>query len=608
MRKHLLPGRGRRRSSLLSAVGLGDPAPSSGGEDEDEDEDEEGQGRGLAVTEAEAGLLDAAAGDHEKRRALLAGKDSSMGSGLAWHLAKVDDRQRSSAALEETKAEPNRERAAYHHPAAAKATTSAAEAQDPEDSCSQQLRHDSAETHVEDGKHSPPGARNLARDVEEHSKESETPVEATAPATDITANVSAAIPTPDTGGAPVMPVRHPSDPGSLASEDVVLQSTSGQFIKVDLALSAPKPEVLQLPEAMWDEMVEVASSCYEKCLAAAKSDSIELFAELAAMTGCMPLAARSDPDVAFMQLLKDIKRESVSVNEELFVGASAFDSLYSALELLLIEHDAELHGIGLEHKVQRLLRSCSRTVSGYDAFEIVSALFGHTDAMVTPAMMDNSPIRVQSDVRDGLITVSSTNVFKLSQQLHDGGLATALVLKTEISEQIEVSTWQTVRWMRMNPLDRAEECLNPIALFRERTLDALLKTQIRSPSPNSAGAASSTSSSSSHEGSTAWEHNKRVLEVLSEARSALDLAISQSTKAIRELTHAEYLRGRQDGLECRTQRMSSEESSVFSAANDPSGRARSPSPIAVVGNLAQEAAGPIAKLLGASESGGSKSH
>lgn len=386
--------------------------------------------------------------------------------------------------------------------------------------------------------------------------------------------------------------------GSINENDLVLHSVSGQFVKIDVCDENPKPDVVQLPEAMWDELVDISKECFLNSLKSSKPNSTEAFAELAAMTGCMPLAGRNDPDVAFMQLLKDIKRESVCVNDHTYMGASSFDALYSALERLLTEHDPALKGISLEHKVQRLLRSCSRTVSGYDSFEIVSALFSGTDAMVTPAMMDNSPIRVQSDTRDGLVTVSSTNVFKISHQLQDGGLATVVVLKTEISEQIELDAWHTVRWMSLKPLDRAEECVNSIMLFRERTLDALLKTQMRA-APGSSNAHPEEASPSS------LEHNKRVLEVLTEARSALDLALAQSIKAIRELTHAEYLRGRQDEMENPTQhRATSDSTSTVSSGDDSDGggRARSQSPIGVVGQLASEAAKPIAKLLGSSSS------
>jgi len=286
------------------------------------------------------------------------------------------------------------------------------------------------------------------------------------------------------------------------------------------------PEVVNMPEEMWCEVVETAQRCWRDCCDLPKPPTAP-FAELGLLAGCIQLQPRSDPDVASSQLMKDIRRETVQVNGTTFVGATNFEALYSALEEILVSHDPELSGTPLEHKVQRILRGCSRTVSGYDTFDVVSALMArmcNPNALVTPAMMNNSPIRIEFEQGSTMLTLISVNVFKISRELNDGTLATVVVIKTEVTEQIDLGTWSTVRWMSMKPLDKAEECLSSILLFRDRTLDALVEKTSR----------------------TDEQFNKALFEVIEQVRSSLDLAIDQSIKAIKNLAQTEYQRGSQD--------------------------------------------------------------
>jgi hypothetical protein len=289
------------------------------------------------------------------------------------------------------------------------------------------------------------------------------------------------------------------------------------------------PNVVQMPQEMWKEILSVATRCWSASCASGKGLGAEVFAELGTLLGCTPLGPRNDPDVASAQLMKDIKRETVQVNEETFAGASGFDALYNALESIVLSHSPGLEGLALEHKVQRLLRGCSRTVSGYDAYDVVSAVMagaGQPKALVTPAMMSNSPIRIEHRKGAPLLTVSSVNVFKVSRELEDGSLATVVVFKTEVTEQFDLATWSTVRWISLKPLDAAEECANPMVLFRDRTLVALMERAAQADKAQ----------------------RLAFFDLCAETKQHLDLAIEQTVRAIKNFAESEYTRGFEDAL------------------------------------------------------------
>uniref|UniRef100_A0A7S2WML3 Uncharacterized protein n=1 Tax=Mucochytrium quahogii TaxID=96639 RepID=A0A7S2WML3_9STRA len=309
----------------------------------------------------------------------------------------------------------------------------------------------------------------------------------------------------------------------------------------ELKLKHALPGVVQLPEEMWEELVEICTDCWRKGCASKKSDNIALFAEVGDSFGCLPLGPREDPDVAFNQLMKDIKRETVLVNEIEYSGAASFDKLYVALEDIVRAHNPDETGVRLENRVQRILRGCNRTVSGYDSYEIVSSLMGKAEspkALVTPAMMDNSPIRMVTE-DDSVLVVSSVNVYKVSRELEDGSLATVVMFKTELTERIELDSWHSVRWMSLKPFDKAEECMNPIVLFRDRTFASLLKQ----------------TSSSEMSSEAEKESIKAILALFMEAKTSLDRAIEQSIKSVKHTASTEYQRGRQDALSERRRSM-----------------------------------------------------
>jgi len=284
------------------------------------------------------------------------------------------------------------------------------------------------------------------------------------------------------------------------------------------------PHMLLVPEEMWREVVESATSSWEGACSAIKGRTMDAFAEFANMVGYIPLDRRSDPDVKFTQLLKDIKREAVTVSGKEYMCATEFDALYNDLERRLIEF-CDLEGLELEHKVQRIIRGCSRTVSGYDSYEIVLAMFTKAQgAIITPGMNDNSCIKIAFD--DDRVTISSVNIYKLNRELDTGTLSTVLLLKTEITEEMNLETWETVRWMSVSPLDRLQECLNPVIKFKERMLASLLRRV------------------------SALTHNSAAegVELLAEIRASLEGAISQTKKNVAELAHSEYQRGMQDAI------------------------------------------------------------
>jgi len=279
----------------------------------------------------------------------------------------------------------------------------------------------------------------------------------------------------------------------------------------------------------------------------------------------MMLKPRQDPDVASSQLMKDIRRETVEVNGELFEGATRYEALFSALENIVLAHSPGLSGNPLELKVERILRGCSRTVSGFDAYEIVAALMQEVKgpkALVTPAMMNNSPIRIELCDNDTRLTLSSVNVFKVSRELPDGSLATVVVFRTEVTEQIELDTWTTVRWMSLKPLDKAEECLNPVLLFRDRTLASLLE----------------------HTSKTDERFNKILFDFTTRMRESLDLAIEQTIRSVKQLAEAEYHRGAQDAaLERNSYAQGAASDADAQAPQTP--RSSSPRPSSLLGQL-----------------------
>ena len=261
--------------------------------------------------------------------------------------------------------------------------------------------------------------------------------------------------------------------GSASVENATTKSRLPNMVYPEIALRIP--DVVSVPRHVWRELVSMVAEAFYRCCEIDNAHDIEMFSEACLRCGSMQLHPRRDPDVLSDQLIKDIKRETIDINGKTFIGARNFDSLYTAIENIFLEYDPKLTGTPLEHKVQRILRGCSRTVSGYDAYDVVSGLFADAvspKALVTPAMMSNSPISICFE--SNFLTLTSVNVFKASRELEDGSLIPVVIIKTEVVEQVQLDNWQTVRWMNLYPLDKVVECMNPIYLCRDRSIASFL--------------------------------------------------------------------------------------------------------------------------------------
>jgi len=297
------------------------------------------------------------------------------------------------------------------------------------------------------------------------------------------------------------------------------------------AFSVEKPHVMQVPLEMWVDLVETATKCWNHGCAEGARKPEEIFSELTQCFRCLPLRPRDDPDIELCQLMKDMKRETFFVQGEKIVGATEFGVFYAKLEEIIKSSVQDISETMLEHQVNRLLRACSRTVSGFDAYQVVQALMGRSEApkaLVTPGMMDNSPIHINLEEKSVLM-ISSINVFKVSKELTNGSLDTVIMFRTEVTERVELDTWHMMRWISLKPFDRVRECLNHVEIMQEKLYTAI----------NSEAFASDADPALK---------KQRLLDFASALKDSLQLAVDSSIKAIRELAHSEYQRGREDAM------------------------------------------------------------
>mmetsp|Transcript_14934 Transcript_14934/g.18464 ORF Transcript_14934/g.18464 Transcript_14934/m.18464 type:complete len:516 (+) Transcript_14934:153-1700(+) len=282
------------------------------------------------------------------------------------------------------------------------------------------------------------------------------------------------------------------------------------------------PKVLVLPREVWALWVDEATSCWEECNQINTDvDPVTIFKRLGDSFRIVPLGPKADIDVVFSQLMKDIKRETIIINNERFIAATRFDELYQKLANIIESQDEELAGTrALDHRVQRILRACSRTVFGYDSYEVVSSLISPTvnpKALVTPGMMDQSPITIETS--DTCITINAENVFKVNRELNDGSVATILALRVTVTETITFKSWESTRWLSMKPCDKVEDSLGAFVKFRDDFLDQLAQE--------------------------CGKDQKLTLEFIASAREALGKALNVTTAAVKRMTHEEFLRGKQ---------------------------------------------------------------
>lgn len=217
--------------------------------------------------------------------------------------------------------------------------------------------------------------------------------------------------------------------------------------------------------------------------------------------------------------MKDIKREIVIVDNRRFIAAADYDALYARLSDLLTAANSALSGDtrALDHRVQRLLRACSRTVTGFDSYEILAALMEKCEqrCLVTPGMMDNCPIRITSS--EQALTINSVNVFKLVAEVADGSVVTVLALRLELTEVLSVNDWSSTRWMTLEPYDKVEDALGPFARAIENYKALIESLQLEDP---------------------------EQIERMSRLKQEFEEAMTQSTAAIRRLTKEESIKGR----------------------------------------------------------------
>ena len=232
-----------------------------------------------------------------------------------------------------------------------------------------------------------------------------------------------------------------------------------------------------------------------------------------------PLGPRSDVDVGVAQLMKDIKREIVVVNGTRYIVATQFDSLYKDLAQLLTQVQPDLANTrALDHRVQRILRACSRTVSGYDSYRIMVALMENCTprCMVTPGMMDNSPIMIETE--QASMTIISVNIFKLVTEVIDGSVVTMLAVRLDLTEQISFQDWTSTRWLRLEPLDKVQDSLSLISKFRDN-FKALVEDE------------------------DGYTSDAELRGKLASMVDKLDDVILRSTSTVRRLVKEEYTRG-----------------------------------------------------------------
>lgn len=232
-----------------------------------------------------------------------------------------------------------------------------------------------------------------------------------------------------------------------------------------------------------------------------------------------PLGPRSDVDVGVAQLMKDIKREIVVVDGMRFIVATQFDALYKKLADVLTKVDPDLANTrALDHRVQRILRACSRTVSGYDSYHIMVALMQNCTprCLVTPGMMENCPIIIESAPES--LTITSVNIFKLVTEITDGSVVTVLAVRLDLTELISFQDWASTRWLKLEPLDKVQDSLSLLSKFRDN-FKALV------------------------EDDQTYTDVEDLKHMLAETVAKLDSAIVLSTNAVRRLAKEEYTRG-----------------------------------------------------------------
>ena len=121
---------------------------------------------------------------------------------------------------------------------------------------------------------------------------------------------------------------------------------------------------------MLRDFLERGDECDAAVIAGVMTEVMAGAGEMA-LLAAIPLGPKRDTDVLHRQILKDLQRESFVVNGVRF-GPDNFSKCIDAIEQAL--KPTVTTARALEHRLQRVMRSCSRTISGFDSYNTLSQL------------------------------------------------------------------------------------------------------------------------------------------------------------------------------------------------------------------------------------------
>ncbi|POM73374.1 hypothetical protein PHPALM_9787 [Phytophthora palmivora] len=119
------------------------------------------------------------------------------------------------------------------------------------------------------------------------------------------------------------------------------------------------------------------------------TETLQAFAEPLA---AIPLPVQCDVDTA--QAFRDAAREEIMLNGVRFVGAHRTEAFVAAIKRIVSEYVGDEHPERTLLVADRIMRGCSRTLSGADSFFAVHELFATSALLIKPREAAAVPLDV----------------------------------------------------------------------------------------------------------------------------------------------------------------------------------------------------------------------